>query len=76
MAKDSPYKGKKVNVFEIQHIYQVLKFYYQDLNTLPTEAVADIIKMEFGCEIEPNDVYLYLLISNHWDCDGNFIEND
>ncbi|HAV24930.1 MAG TPA: hypothetical protein DCX01_02015 [Bacteroidetes bacterium] len=74
--KNSLYNGKEVNVFEIQHIYQVLKFYYQELESLPVEAVVDIIRMEFGCKINPNDVYLYLLISNHWDCDGNFKEND
>jgi len=74
--KNSPYNGKEVDVFEIQHIYQVLKFYYQELESLPVDAVSDIIKMEFGCKIKPNDVYLYLLISNHWDCDGNFKEND
>jgi len=74
--KNSPYSGKEVDIFEIQHIYQVLKFYYQDLETLPVAAIVDIIKMEFGCKIAAKDVSLYLLISNHWDCDGNFIEND
>jgi len=69
--KNSPYKGKVLDFDEIFHIYQVLKFYYEDLETLPPAAVADIMKLEFGCIITENDVYLYLLTVQNRDTEGN-----
>lgn len=69
--KNSPYKGKVLDFDEIFHIYQVLKFYYEDLETLPPAAVADIMKLEFGCIITENDVYLYLLTVQNRDSEGN-----
>ena len=74
--KKSPYNGKTVGLFEIRHLYNVLKFYYDDLEDLPLEAVTDIIRMEFGCKINKNDVYLYLLTAPYWDNDGNLICNE
>ena len=74
--KKSPYNGKRVGLFEIRHLYNVLKFYYDDLETLPLEAVVDIIRMEFGCKVTKNDVYLYLITARHWDDEGNLICND
>ena len=74
--KSSPYNGKRVGLFEIRNLYNVLKFYYDDLETLPLSAVTDIMRMEFGCKVNKNDVYLYLLTANHWDNDGNLICNE
>ena len=74
--KKSPYNGKCVDLNEIRHLYNVLKFYYDDLENLNIDAVADIMRMEFGCKVSKNDVYLYLLTANHWDNDGNLICNE
>tara|TARA_R110002012_G_scaffold287688_1_gene480145 strand:- start:638 stop:865 length:228 start_codon:yes stop_codon:yes gene_type:complete len=74
--KKSPYNGKEVSLLEIRHLYNVLKFYYDDLEALPLEAVVDIIRMEFGCKVTKNDVYLYLITATHWDDDGNLIGNE
>ena len=74
--KRSPYNGKKVDIFEILHMYNVLKFYYEDINNLSIDAVTDIIRMEFGCKVTENDVYLYLITASYWDNDGNLICND
>ena len=74
--RKSPYNGKRVGLFEIRHLYNVLKFYYDDLENLPLEAVVDIIRMEFGCKVTENDVYLYLITASYWDNDGNLICND
>jgi len=69
--KNSPYKGRVLDFDEVFHIYQVLKFYYEDLETLPPAAVADIMKLEFGCMTTENDVYLYLLTVQNRDTEGN-----
>lgn len=74
--KKSPYNGKQVNLAEIRHLYSVLKFYYEDLDNLSIDAVTDIIRMEFGCEINKNDVYLYLITAQYWDIDGNLLCHD
>jgi len=74
--RKSPYNGKKIDFFEVRHLYNVLKFYYDDLGDLPIEAVADIMRMEFGCKITKNDVYLYLVTVPYWDNDGNLICNE
>ena len=74
--KKSPYTGKKVDLFEIRHLYNVLKFYYDDLEELPLKAVVDIMRMEFGCKVTKNDVYLYLITAKHWDDEGNLVCND
>ena len=71
--RKSPYNGKRVGLFEIRHLYNVLKFYYDDLEDLPLEAVVDIIGMEFGCKVTKNDVYLYLITARHWDDEGNLL---
>ncbi len=59
--KKSPYNGKEVDLTEVRHLYNVLKFYYDDLETLNIDAVTDIMRMEFGCKVSKNDVYLYLI---------------
>jgi hypothetical protein len=74
--KQTPYTGKKVNVFDVYQIYQILKFYYPDINKLPCDVISEIIEMEFGCKINENDVYLYLMLSNHWDIRGKFRTNE
>ena len=71
--KKSPYNGKHVSLNEIRHLYNVLKFYYDDLETLSIEAVTDIMRMEFGCKVNKNDVYLYLVTAQYWDDDGNLL---
>ena len=71
--RKSPYAGKQVNLAEIRHLYNVLKFYYEDLDNLSIDAVADIIRMEFGCKVTKNDVYLYLVTAQYWDNDGNLL---
>ena len=71
--RKSPYAGKQVNLAEIRHLYNVLKFYYEDLDNLSIDAVADIIRMEFGCKVSRNDVYLYLVTAQYWDDDGNLL---
>ena len=71
--KKSPYAGKEVNLAEIRHLYNVLKFYYEDLNNLSIDAVTDIMRMEFGCKVTKNDVYLYLITAQYWDDDGNLL---
>ena len=71
--RKSPYAGKEVNIAEIRHLYNVLKFYYEDLDNLSIDAVADIIRMEFGCKVTKNDVYLYLVTAQYWDDDGNLL---
>jgi hypothetical protein len=74
--KDSPYRGKRLEMHEIYSLYQVLKFYYEDLIDLPPSAVADIMKAEFGCKVTEKDVYLYLLMAPHWDANGNLNSYD
>jgi len=74
--KDSPYKGKRLEIHEIYSLYQVLKFYYDNLIDLPPSAIADIMKAEFGCEVTEKDVSLYLLIAPHWDANGNLKSYD
>jgi len=69
--KNSPYEGKVLDLEDIWNVYQVLKFYYQDLDTLPPVAVADIMQLEFGCTVSEKDVYLYLLTAQNRDNDGN-----
>ena len=71
--RKSPYAGKKINLAELRHLYNVLKFYYEDLNDLSMEAVTDIMRMEFGCKVTKNDVYLYLVTAQYWDDDGNLL---
>jgi len=71
--KKSPYNGKHVDFTEIRHLYNVLKFYYDDLETLNIEAVTDIMRMEFGCKVNKFDVYLYLVTAQYWDNDGNLL---
>ena len=71
--KKSPYNGKHVDLNEIRHLNHVLKFYYDDLETLNIDAVADIMRMEFGCKVNKNDVYLYLVTAQYWDDDGNLL---
>jgi len=71
--KKSPYAGKEVNLAEIRHLYSVLKFYYEDLNDLNMDAITDIIRMEFGCKVTKNDVYLYLFTAQYWDDEGNLL---
>ena len=71
--KKSPYNGKQVDLTEIRHLYNVLKFYYDDLETLNIDAVTDIMRMEFGCKVSKNDVYLYLITAQYWDNDGNLL---
>ena len=74
--RKSPYNGKQVSLAEIRHLYNVLKFYYEDIENLSIDAVTDIIRMEFGCEIDRNDVYLYLITAQYWDVDGNLLCHD
>ncbi len=74
--RKSPYNGKHVSLAEIRHLYNVLKFYYEDIENLSIDAVTDIIRMEFGCEINRNDVYLYLITAQYWDVDGNLLCHD
>ena len=78
--KKNPYEGKSLNFDEIFHIYQVLKFYYPDLEALSPAAVADIMKLEFGCIVSEKDVYLYLLTVQfseaNRDSEGNVIRHD
>ena len=74
--KKSPYAGKEVDLAEIRHLFNVLKFYYEDLNDLSMDAITDIIRMEFGCKVTENDVYLYLITASYWDNDANLICND
>jgi hypothetical protein len=71
--KKSPYNGKEVDLTEVRHLYNVLKFYYDDLETLNIDAVTDIMRMEFGCKVSKNDVYLYLITAQYWDNDGNLL---
>ena len=71
--KKSPYNGKHVNLNEIRLLYNVLKFYYDDLESLSIDAVTDIMAMEFGCKVSKNDVYLYLVTAQYWDDDGNLL---
>ena len=71
--RKSPYAGKEVNLAEIRHLYNVLKFYYEDLDNLSMNAVTDIMRMEFGCKVTKNDVYLYLVTAQYWDNDGNLL---
>ena len=74
--RKSPYNGKQVSLAEIRHLYNVLKFYYEDIENLSIDAVTDIIRMEFGCKITRNDVYLYLITAQYWDVDGNLLCHD
>ena len=71
--KKSPYNGNEVDLTEVRHLYNVLKFYYDDLETLNIDAVTDIMRMEFGCKVSKNDVYLYLITAQYWDNDGNLL---
>jgi hypothetical protein len=78
--KESPYKGKTLDFDEIFHIFQVLKFYYQDLETLAPAAIAEIMQMEFGCIVSKKDVYLYLFTVQFTeasrDSEGNIMCHD
>ena len=37
------------------------------------DAITDIIRMEFGCKVTKNDVYLYLFTAQYWDNEGNLL---
>ena len=78
--KESPYKGKKLEMHEIYSLYQVLKFYYDNLIDLPPSAIADIMKAEFSCEVTEKDVYLYLFTvqasEQNKDSEGNIKYHD
>lgn len=69
--KDSPYKGKKLEFNEIWHLMQVLKFYYDDIMLLAAKEIAEILRLEFGCVLQENDVSLNLLLAHRRDSDGN-----
>jgi len=69
--KNSPYKGKDLNFNEIWHLIQMLKFYYEDIMLLTPKSIADIIKVEFDCTIQENDVSLNLLLAHRRDSHGN-----
>ena len=69
--KDSPYKGKKLEFNEIWHLMQVLKFYYDDIMLLTSKDIAEILRLEFGCVLQENDVSLNLLLAHRRDSDGN-----
>ena len=69
--KDSPYKGKKLEFNEIWHLMQVLKFYYDDIMLLTAKDIAEILRLEFGCVLQENDVSLNLLLAQRRDSDGN-----
>ena len=71
--KKSPYNGKKVDVFDVHHLYNLLKFYFDDLEDMSIDAVTDIMRIEFGCKITKNDVYLYLITAPYWDQNGNLM---
>jgi len=69
--KNSLYEGKVLNLKDIWSIYQILKFYYEDLESLPPLAISDIMELEFGCIVSEKDVYLYLLTAQNRDSSGN-----
>jgi len=69
--KDSPYKGKKLEFNEIWHLMQVLKFYYDDIMLLTAKDIAEILRLEFGCVLQENDVSLNLLLAHRRDSDVN-----
>jgi len=71
--KNSPYKGKKLEFDEVWHLVQVLKFYYEDIMKLAPKEIVEILMLEFGCEIEENDVSLNMLLAYRRDSDGNLI---
>ena len=72
----SPYKGIKPTPEDTVKMYQVLKFYYQDIDTLAMGAVAEIMKTEFECDCGEFDVFLYLHTLQMRDLDGNLILNE
>ena len=74
--KNSPYKGLQPTPEDTVRMYQVLKFYYQDIDSLPMDAVAEIMRNEFECECEELDVYVYLHTLQMRDLDGNLISDD
>ena len=57
-------------------MYSLLKFYFDDVEDMPFDVVTQLLKAEFGCKINKNDVYLYLLMARHWDSNGDLICND
>ena len=74
--KNSPYKGLKPTPEDTIRMYQVLKFYYQDIDTLPMDAVGEIMRTEFECDCGEFDVFLYLHTLQMRDLDGNLILNE
>jgi hypothetical protein len=71
--KSSPYKGKKLEFNEVWHLVQVLKFYYEDVMKLAPNEIVDILMLEFGCEVEKNDVSLNMLLASRRDSEGNLM---
>lgn len=70
--KDSPYRGKVPTLDDTFQMYQILKFYYPELDTLALGAVAEIMRNEFDCKCTEFDVYLYLSTLLMRDENGNY----
>lgn len=74
--KDSFYAGKKPTPEDTARMYQILKFYYPDLHTLPMNAVGEILKTEFECDCGEFDIFLYLHTLQMRNLDGKLISNE
>ena len=67
--KSSKFLDKKPTPEDMFQIYQVLKFYYPEVNALPMAAVAEIAREEFECDCDEMDVYIYLMTLPQRDLD-------
>ena len=68
--KSSKFVDKQPTPDDMFQIYQVLKFYYPEVDSLPMSAIAEIAREEFGCDCSEMDVYIYLMTLPQRDLDA------
>jgi len=74
--KSSKFVDKQPTPDDMFQIYQVLKFYYPELDSLPMDAIAEIAREEFGCDCSEMDIYIYLMTLPQRDLDAELEYND
>ena len=74
--KSSKFTDKRPTPDDMFQIYQVLKFYYPELDNLSMDAVAEIAREEFKCDCNEMDVYIYLMTLSQRDLDAELKYND
>jgi hypothetical protein len=74
--QSSKFEGIHPTPDDMFQIYQVLKFYYPELDSLTMDAIAEIAREEFGCKCRKIDVYIYLMTLPQRDLNADLKYND